>query len=79
MSESSREAAWNQWLDDPSNANVLVGDKNDVFRYLENIANSHTEDELNKAAQALENSEIWRLSEQLRDWFSTEWLSEAKV
>lgn len=77
MSESSRLKVWNEWFDDPSN--FLAVNKDELIHYLENIANSHTEDVLNKAAQSLENSDIWRQSEHLRDWISTEWLSEAKV
>ena len=46
---------------------------------LNSIANSYTEETLNKAAQDLEDSEVWKLSEMLREWFSSEWLAEAKV
>lgn len=78
ISEISRDFCWTMWLNHPANIANLVGDKDEVFEKLNNIANSYTEETLNKAAQDLENSEVWKLSEDLRDWFSTDWLAEAK-
>ena len=75
----SREQSWKTWLNNPVNEANLVGNKDDVLERLDAIAHSYTEETLNKSAQGLENSEVWRLSEGLRDWFSTEWLAEAKV
>ena len=57
----------------------MVGDRLELYARLEDIANAYTEDTLNKAAQELENSEVWKLSEHLREWFSSNWLAEAKV
>ena len=79
ISDLSREESWREWLDDPENSASLQGNKDDVHDRLTAIANSFTEETLNLAAQNLENSEEWRLSESLRDWFSSDWLAEAKV
>ena len=79
ISELSRQHCWKTWLYNPVNIANLVGNKDEVYDRLLNIANSYTEETLNTAAQNLENSEVWRLSEGLRDWFSTDWLAEAKV
>ena len=51
----------------------------ELFESLSEIAMSYTEDLLNKAAQSLESSDVWQSCEALRDWFSAEWLAEAKV
>ena len=79
ISDISREECWKEWLDDGKNTSNLQGSRDVVCERLNAIANSYTEESLNRAAHDLESSEEWRLSESLRDWFSTEWLAEAKV
>lgn len=66
-------------MENPFNSTTIQGGDTILYGKLEAIATAYTEDALNKAAQDLEDSEIWKLSENLREWFSSEWLAEAKV
>ena len=77
ISEASRERCWRQWLSKAENK--ICGDPNKVFLQFQAIANSFNEDVLHQAALELENSEIWRESANLRSWFNSNWLLEAKV
>ena len=77
ISENSRERCWRQWLSKPDNK--IEGDPTTVFVQFQAIANSFNEDALHQAALQLENSEIWRDSPNLRSWFNSNWLLEAKV
>ncbi|XP_066924257.1 uncharacterized protein [Clytia hemisphaerica] len=76
ISEASRERCWRQWLSKPENK--ISGDPNKVFLQFQAIANSFNEEVLHQAALELENSEIWRESANLRSWFNSNWLLEAK-
>jgi len=78
VSEKSREQTWKIWLNNPVNLSNLCGDKDETYEHLVNLAMSYTEENLNQAAQELENSDVWKLSDSLRDWFSSNWLTEAK-
>jgi len=77
ISETSRERNWRQWLS--RSENKINGDPNKVFLQFQAIATSYNETVLHEAALQLENSEIWRESANLRSWFNSNWLLEAKV
>ena len=47
--------------------------------HLKAIAQSFSEDTLNAAARELEESEVWKTSDKLRNWFQFNWLAHAKV
>ena len=53
--------------------------KDEITSYLQAIANSYSEDTLNTAARELEESDVWKMSDKLRNWFQLNWLSQAKV
>lgn len=77
ISDASREKAWDEWLSMESNG---VSDfKEDVTKYLEAIANSYSEETLNTAARELEESDVWKMSDKMRNWFQLHWLAQAKV
>lgn len=77
ISDTSRERCWRRWLSKPENK--IQGDPSTVFLQFQAIASSFNEDALHQAALQLENSEIWRESANLRSWFNSNWLLEAKV
>lgn len=77
ISDSSREKVWTDWLSMESNG---VSDfQDDVIKYLEAIANSYSEETLNTAARELEESDVWKMSDKMRNWFQLNWLAQAKV
>lgn len=53
--------------------------QHDVIKYLESIANSYSEETLNNAARELEESDVWKMSDKMRNWFQSNWLAHAKV
>lgn len=53
--------------------------KDDVIKYLDAIAFSYSEETLNKAARELEESDVWKMSDKMRNWFQSNWLAQAKV
>ena len=77
VSDASREKAWHEWLDMESNG--VVEFKDDVIKYLDAIAFSYSEETLNKAARELEESDVWKMSDKMRNWFQLNWLAQAKV
>uniref|UniRef100_A0A7M6DLZ7 SWIM-type domain-containing protein n=1 Tax=Clytia hemisphaerica TaxID=252671 RepID=A0A7M6DLZ7_9CNID len=76
VSDASREKAWHEWLDMESNG--VVEFKEDVMKYLDAIAFSYSEETLNKAARELEESDVWKMSDKMRNWFQLNWLAQAK-
>lgn len=76
ISESSRERSWRQWL--TKSENKILGDPSQVFQQFQAIANAYNEEVLHQAALQLENSDVWRESANLRSWFNSNWLLEAK-
>ena len=77
ISDDAREKAWEEWLSSP--ANHLKDYKDEIVKHLQAIANSFSEDMLNVAAHELEDSETWKMSDHFRNWFQSNWLSQAKV
>ena len=77
VSDLSREHAWNEWLSMDSNG--VSEFKDDVIKYLDAIAFSYSEETLNKAARELEESDVWKMSDKMRNWFQINWLAQAKV
>ena len=77
ISDSSREEAWSEWLNMESNG--VSEFKDDVVKYLDAIALSYSEETLNKAARELEESDVWKMSDKMRNWFQLNWLAQAKV
>ena len=77
VSDLSREHAWNEWLNMESNG--VSEFKEDVIKYLDAIAFSYSEETLNKAARELEESDVWKMSDKMRNWFQINWLAQAKV
>ena len=77
ISDDAREKAWEEWLSSP--ANQLKDYKDEIVKHLQAIANSFSEDMLNVAAHELEDSETWKMSDHFRNWFQSNWLSQAKV
>ena len=76
ISDISREFFWKEWLDNPLN---FSGDKDEVFNSLSQLAASFDEGKLKIAAENLENTSTWKSNENFRNWFSNDWLKEAKV
>jgi len=76
ISDESREQSWNEWIDD--DVNKVSEHKDEILSYLEAIAASFSEDTLNTAARELEESEVWKMSDRLRNWFQLQWLAQAK-
>ena len=77
ISDASREQAWSDWLSTEQNG--VAEHKEEVLTHLQAIANSYSEDTLNAAARELEESEVWKLSDKMRNWFQVHWLAQAKV
>ena len=77
ISDAAREQAWIDWLSNEENG--VVEHKDQVMTYLQAIANSFSEDTLNTAARELEESDVWKLSDKMRNWFQLHWLAQAKV
>ena len=77
ISDTSREKSWSDWLS--LEVNEVYEHKEEITAYLQAIANSYSEDTLNTAARELEESDVWKMSDKLRNWFQINWLSQAKV
>ncbi|XP_047129189.1 uncharacterized protein LOC100213006 isoform X2 [Hydra vulgaris] len=76
ISDSSREKAWKDWLSDDQNG--VSEHQDEMLMHLKAIAQSFSEDTLNAAARELEESEVWKTSDKLRNWFQFNWLAHAK-
>ena len=50
-----------------------------MLNSLSQLAASYDEEKLNFAAENLENTSTWKSNENFRNWFSNDWLKEAKV
>ncbi|XP_065649747.1 uncharacterized protein LOC100213006 isoform X5 [Hydra vulgaris] len=76
ISDSSREKAWKDWLSDDQNG--VSEHQDEMLMHLKAIAQSFSEETLNAAARELEESEVWKTSDKLRNWFQFNWLAHAK-
>ncbi|XP_012562353.2 uncharacterized protein LOC101236525 isoform X1 [Hydra vulgaris] len=76
ISDSSRQRNWHEWLNKSDYA--VQGDLGILFEHFQSIANAYNEEVLHEAALQLENSEVWRGCANLRSWFNSKWLLEAK-
>ncbi|XP_065649898.1 uncharacterized protein LOC101235563 isoform X3 [Hydra vulgaris] len=77
LSEATCISAWKSWLNDFMHLNCIEKEENLLDRFV-SIARSFTEETLQESAQKLEKSNTWKCSDDLRNWFSTKWLAEAK-
>ena len=73
----SCEKRWLQFVQTPSNDVVEYSEE--IMTFLKNMMFSFTEDTLTVAASVLESSTVWQNSLNLRDWFQSSWLLNAKV
>ena len=77
VTKSSCNQLWRKFLSQPSNG--VSQEVSQILEYLHLMRVSATKDELTYAASALEHSEIWKQSENLRNWFQGSWLPIAEV
>ena len=77
ITDCSRNLDWLEWISNPGNE--IMENADELLEYINAIADSYTEEDLNSSAARLEECDIWKKSEPLRAWFQSKWLRQAKV
>ncbi|XP_078679503.1 LOW QUALITY PROTEIN: uncharacterized protein LOC144915131 [Branchiostoma floridae x Branchiostoma belcheri] len=73
-----REKAWIEWCRKRDHG-VSRSDENSLLRLLRNVAKAATAKEYAEELQNLQSSDLWMGNENLRTWFGTKWIPQAKV
>ncbi|KAI8487930.1 hypothetical protein Bbelb_343780 [Branchiostoma belcheri] len=72
-----REKAWIEWFRKRDHG-VSRSAEDSLLRLLRNVAKAATAEEYAEELQNLQSSDLWMRNENLRTWFGTKWIPQAK-